>query len=145
MMRFKGVLSRISRPLRAVEWVIPVAILISTVVSAGASILVEEHGKDASSTVSRLVEQFEIVTVIYCVLAVFAVVHLWCLSRPTAKKTLRCRQIGLFTFSIGLFFLGMLTMTAFGFLHLLWVNEFAISSVSALLYLNMRMKINEYQ
>jgi hypothetical protein len=135
---------KMTKPLRAAEYVVPVAVLVAAVISIIESV-VSDEGREVTSTVSQLIEQYEIVSVLLGVLAVFAITQLCALSVPETHRTLRIRQVCLFAMSIGLFFIGILALTSLGVLHILWVNELALSAVSAILYLHLRVTLNEYK
>lgn len=143
MTRLKQVLARLSRPLRAIEYVIPITIIASTVVSITESFLGTADPEVAF--LAALVDEFQIVSIVFAVLSIFAIIHLFGLHVSDSFKSLNIRQNCLFAYVIGLSFVGVLSLAFQGPLAILWVNMLALSTVSTILYLNLRVILNERQ
>jgi hypothetical protein len=135
------VLARLSRPLRAIEYVIPITIIASTIVSIAESFLGSPTTQVAF--LAALIDEFQVVSIVFAALSVFAIVHLFTLHVADSFRSLNIRQNCLFAYVVGLSFVGFLSLSFQGILGILWVNMLALSTVSTILYLNLRVMLNE--
>ena len=144
MTRLKKVLTRLSKPLRAVEYVIPITIIASTVVSISESFLGAPSDHE-TGFLAALIDEFQVVSIVFAVMAIFAIAHLLALHVADSFRSLNVRQNCLFSYVIGLSFVGVLSLVFQGALAILWINMLAMATVSTILYLNIRVILNERQ
>lgn len=142
MVRLKSLLSRLTRPLKAIEYVLPLTLLALAAISIVETLTVNHLGK---AYLAQLLDQYEVISIALGLLGAFAIMHLAALFAPVTDRTIRARQIALFSYAVGLFFISMITVAAFGALSFVWLNELSFSVISAILYLNLRLILNEYQ
>jgi type IV secretory pathway VirB3-like protein len=74
-------------------------------------------------------------------MSVVALVHLAFLSvYPPTTTSIWWRTRALSIYVVGFMYVAVLEVTTFGFDNLLWVNEFGIALIAAVLHLNLKVR-----
>ena len=134
------IFSRLSKPIRAIEYIISIGILWATVVSLFYVANPSSENPKNRSAFPELIDRYEIVTALLGLMATLAIVDIFALlQHRTTEKVLKIRAVCTFGFTLGFAFVAVLTGLSLGIENILWVNEITLALISAVLYLNLRV------
>jgi hypothetical protein len=137
------ILKRMSRPLRAIEYIVSIGILWAAAVSA--YVVVRGpigHGNgpgEGRGTLPSLLEQFQVVPWVILLISIFAIIDIIFLFRQISPSQVLMRARMMFGIATGLFFTTSLTVISSGIANILWVNQFTMALICSVLYLNLRV------
>lgn len=135
------ILQKFTKPLRAIEYIVAIGVLWATVVSL--FFIAQRDGNGGaqeSKTFGYLIDRYEIITVVLSLMAVFSILDIiGLLQSHKSKSAIKLRSAATFGMTIGFFFVASLSVFSLGLGNLLWVNEFTLFLVTAILYLNLKV------
>jgi hypothetical protein len=130
---------RLSNPHPVIEYILAGIVLLGTVV-----VLVGESPTVDGiniTTAGDLISQYPLLQTGFLLMSVVALVHLAFLSvYPPTGTSVWWRTRALSAYVIGFMYVAVLEVTTFGFDNLLWVNEFGIALIAAVLHLNLKVR-----
>ena len=128
---------KVSKPLRVIEYIVSIGVLWGAVVSV---FLLSEPDQISNATAfGELIDKYEVVTLVIASMAVAAIIDLIALSQKITPRLVKTRAESTFVLSLGFFFIAALTVLTSGVGNLLWINEFTMALICAVLYLNLKV------
>ena len=136
--KLNGLLQRLSHPHPVIEYILAGIVLLGTVV-----VLVGESSTVDGiniATAGDLINQYPLLQTGFLLMSVVALVHLAFLSvYPPTALSFKWRTRALSAYTFGFMFVTVLEAITYGLDNLLWINEFAISLIAGVLYLNLKV------
>jgi hypothetical protein len=133
---------RLNRPLIVIEYIISFAVLVSTA-TIMLQMATDKPGtgpEGRGSPIVQLIKDYEVVAIIFVLMSIAAIVNIFLLMTYSRADSVLCARARInFLFSLGFFFIGVLTMITFSPKSLLWVNEMVFSMIAGVLYLNIKV------
>lgn len=136
--------NRLSTPLRAIEYIVCFLVIGSAFLAVLETLTDEPLERGAGLSFRLLIDQYNIIAYILVAMAAAAFIDI--ISLVASPRTdVKYRAVTTFIIAIGYFFVGSLALSTLGFDHLLWINDFALAAVSAILYISIKATAsNEY-
>lgn len=135
--KITGVLKKLRRPLRTIEYIISIGVLWAGIVAV--SLFRQDEPVEGESSFTTLIDQYEVVSLVILAMVVIAVIDLMALSVRDSRRSINIRADAMFGNALGFFFVSVLTVLSSGIDNLLWANEFNLALISAVLYINLKV------
>jgi ABC-type glycerol-3-phosphate transport system permease component len=133
--KLNELLQKLSHPHPVIEYILAGVVLLSTAVS-----FLSDNTSGGRSAFSQLVADYPLLSTIFAAMSLVALIHLAFLSvYPPTRLSFKWRSRALRLYTLGFMFVAVLGATTVGLDNLLWVNEFAISLIAAVLHLNLKV------